>query len=78
MSDYQFGQMLAGCFSDKGSVIVGKTFEVKSNGKDGKDIRYFINPSRGKTREAPERTPDQDFTPEDVQSEPVSLDSIPF
>lgn len=76
VSDYQFGQMLAGCFSDRGSVIVGKTFDVKSNGKEGKDIRYFVNPSRGKEREA---APQKDVVIEDIpESNEVDLDQIPF
>lgn len=43
ISQDQFGQMLVATFSGDKSVINGHTFSVKTNGKTGKDIRYFIN-----------------------------------
>lgn len=45
LSDSQFAQMLSSCFDSKSgtSSPVGKTFSVKTNGKTGMDIRYYIN-----------------------------------
>lgn len=54
LSQSQIGSMLAGVLDPKagGAQIEGATFTVKSNGKSGMDIRYFINPAR-KTTEKP-------------------------
>lgn len=45
LSENQIGSMLAGALDVKagGSQLVGETFKVKSNGKSGMDIRYYIN-----------------------------------
>lgn len=41
------------------SDIIGVTFNVKSNGKTGKDIRYYLNPVRKeKPATEPENTPE--------------------
>lgn len=43
LSRDQMGQMLI-AFLDNGKCdVVGKTFKVKTNGKEGMEIRYFIN-----------------------------------
>ena len=39
----QLGNMLEGVSKDGKADLNGKTFHVKSNGKTGIDIRYFIN-----------------------------------
>lgn len=44
LSSAQLGQALEGVFKDGSSTIVGRTFAVKSNGKTGMEIRYWINP----------------------------------
>jgi hypothetical protein len=41
-SQDQLSQMLVACF-DRRCDIYGSTFTVKTNGKSGMDIRYFIN-----------------------------------
>lgn len=46
MSSAQIGSMLEGVIYEGKSDLIGKTFNVKSNGKTGMDIRYFINPVR--------------------------------
>ena len=62
----QLAQMLEATYVKGLSNIVGVTFEVKSNGKEGMDIRYYIN----KTREQ---------KPSEVESpDEVSIDDIPF
>lgn len=44
MSATQVGNMFEGVQHAGQSNIVGATFHVKSNGKTGMEIRYFINP----------------------------------
>lgn len=44
LSPSQIGQMLERALTDKGvAELVGKSFAVKSNGKTGMEIRYFLN-----------------------------------
>jgi len=56
LSNTQFAQMLAGCFSSQtqSSDVQNKTFAVKTNGKTGVDIRYYINLERGAEQPSPE------------------------
>ncbi len=44
LSASQLGQMLESVFKNGASELTGRTFLVKSNGKTGMDIRYYINP----------------------------------
>lgn len=46
LSASQLGQMLESVFKDGSSELTGRTFAVKSNGKTGMDIRYYINPTK--------------------------------
>lgn len=46
MSATKMGEMLESVSRDGQSTIVGRTFNVKSNGKTGMEIRYFLNPER--------------------------------
>lgn len=46
MGANHIGAMFEGVQSNGESNIIGATFHVKSNGKTGMDIRYFINPVR--------------------------------
>ncbi len=48
VSSNQIGSMLADCMQDGKSDLNGKTFEVKTNGKEGMEIRYYINLVREK------------------------------
>tara|TARA_R100000656_G_scaffold61465_1_gene47482 strand:- start:15639 stop:16058 length:420 start_codon:yes stop_codon:yes gene_type:complete len=43
VSQAQLGQMLTGAYKEGKCDINGKTFGVKTNGKEGKEVRYFIN-----------------------------------
>lgn len=52
LSSSQMGSLLEGVMKDGIANINGKTFEVKSNGKTGKEIRYWLNPA--KNTNAPE------------------------
>lgn len=49
MSSAKVGEMLESVSKFGESSIVGRVFNVKSNGKTGMDIRYFINPERTDT-----------------------------
>lgn len=45
LSKSQVGDICASILNEKGlSNLVGNTFNVKTNGKSGMDIRYFFNP----------------------------------
>ena len=46
ISSNQFASMLEGVSSNGEANVVDRTFHVKSNGKTGIDIRYYINPVR--------------------------------
>lgn len=79
LSDMQFGLMLAGIYQGDSANIVGRTFSVKSNGKEGIDIRYYINPVFSKAQKPTKKPVEiQDIAPDDVEDEPVDLSSIPF
>lgn len=39
----KLGEMLEAAFSEGKSDLTQKTFSVKSNGKSGKDVRYYLN-----------------------------------
>lgn len=66
MSATNLGNMLEGVSKDGQSNIIGKSFSVKSNGKTGIDIRYYINPAVK-----------QVSVDEDMEDE-IDLSSIPF
>lgn len=42
----QLGQILIGAFESK-KPLVGLAYNIKTNGKEGKDIRYYINLDSG-------------------------------
>lgn len=69
LSQSQIGSMLESVMKNGESNIIGKTFHVKSNGKSGIDIRYFINPVYDKQ-------PDQ--WESDTEEDKVNVDDIPF
>jgi len=49
MSSAKLGEMLESVSKFGESSVVGRVYNVKSNGKSGMDIRYFINPERTDT-----------------------------
>lgn len=69
LSASQFSQMLEGVNKQGVADVNGRTFHVKSNGKAGKDIRYWLNP----TKSAPVKTQD---TVAPVDDEPINLDEL--
>lgn len=44
LSKDQLSQMLVGVVREGKADIIGKKFSVKTNGKEGKEIRYFLSP----------------------------------
>lgn len=65
----QLGNMLEGCVRDGVSDINNQTFLVKSNGKTGIDIRYYLNPVRKTTTEpqnSSESKSDNTYNLEDI------------
>lgn len=87
VSTSQLGAMLEITYKDGKADINGQTFSVRSNGKEGKEIRYFINwapsekqvePSQADTIKEVKKVmkPDSEPTEEDVDR--IDLDNIPF
>lgn len=85
MSQAQIKDMLEAYHKNGESNIIGKTFTVKTNGQEGKEIRYFINAARkeegfNKFIEAKEKLNRQPETKptEPTQEDQDFLNSIPF
>lgn len=49
VSSSQMGNLLESVTEDGRSDLNGRTFNLKSNGKSGMDIRYFFNPVKDTT-----------------------------
>lgn len=83
LSASQVSTMLEGVMHEGRADVNGRTFKVRSNGKDGTDIRYFINavPKRAQldmnVREELVRK-SQDYIATESDVEEVNLDDIPF
>lgn len=69
----QIGTLLEATFKDGQADLNGKTFEVKSNGKTGMDIRYYFNEVKDF---APE--PSVDERGDDSAKDETDLGDIPF
>lgn len=76
LSAGQMGNLLEAITSDGRADINGRTFLVKSNGKSGMDIRYYINA----TKEAPEapKEPTEDIWSPTAEQDAINVDDIPF
>lgn len=72
----QLGNMLESVSKKGVSDINGLTFHVKSNGKTGIDIRYYINPKSLQRKEV-EKKEDIVVSEEDL-NDPIDLSEIPF
>ena len=68
----QIGSLLTACFRNGAADLIGKTFSVKSNGKEGMDVRYFFDLTE---IPAPELVKDTIVTEVPDQ---INLDGIPF
>lgn len=69
----QLGTLLEATYIKGVANLIGKTFEVKSNGKSGLDVRYYFN--LVKVEQQPLV---KDVVAEVNEDEPISLDDIPF
>jgi len=87
LSSSQLSQLLEGVVKDGVADINGRSFQVKSNGKSGMEIRYFLNPATSQPKQGsmidPEvkakleaQRPEQ--PPVDQLEEEIDLSSIPF
>lgn len=73
LSASQMGNILEAVTNDGRADVNGRTFSVKSNGKSGMDIRYYINA----VKDAPVAPPKS--TAQDMGfDEPINMDDIPF
>ena len=80
LSASQIGILLEAVIRNGISDINGTTFQVKSNGKTGMDIRYFFNAvrdARPEPRPEPKVEAKQE-TLDDFVPDEIDLDSIPF
>lgn len=63
----QFGNMLESVSQNGEANVVGRTFHVKSNGKTGMEIRYYINPVRNiATKPTTSSNPSDEISIEDM------------
>lgn len=76
LSAGQMGNLLEAITSDGRADINGRTFLVKSNGKSGMDIRYYINATKD-APEAPVKATEDEYDPYAEQSS-IPLSDIPF
>ena len=87
LSQSQMSQLLEAVVVQGKADVNGETYNVKSNGKTGKDIRYFLNKAKReevKSIQDPEvkakleaqRPPVENYN--DLGDDPVDLGSIPF
>jgi len=90
LSSSQLSQLLEGVVKDGVADINGRSFQVKSNGKTGMEIRYFLNPATSQPKaqsmqdpevkakleaQRPEQPPVDSYDPLDG---PINLDDVPF
>lgn len=76
LSANQMGNLLESVTKDGRSDINGRTFSVKSNGKTGVDIRYYINATKD-APVAPVKPVDDTFGQYEQQDD-INLSDIPF
>jgi len=79
LSASQLGILLEAVVHNGTSDLNGVTFQVKSNGKTGMDIRYFFNAhSRTPKVEAPVEPAEKKEVPFVNPNDDIDLDSIPW
>lgn len=78
LSAGQFANLFEGVQSGGVADINGKTFAVKSNGKDGMDIRYYINPVRNAPTKPKADKEDIEERGDDSGKDEFTLADIPF
>ncbi len=81
LSQAQLGQMLASAYRDGTANIIGNKFNVKTNGKTGMEIRYFINMDYSAHTSPVTHEPKKDeapLPPAPPAPESASFDDLPF
>ena len=83
LSQAQLGQMLSSAYRDGAANLIGNKFNVKTNGKTGMEIRYFINldyASQPHTSSVTHENTKAEVvpTPEPTGPESASFDDLPF
>lgn len=76
LSASQMGNLLEAVTKDGRADINGRTFSVKSNGKSGMDIRYYINATKDAPA-APVKAVEDTYDPFAEQND-IKLEDIPF
>lgn len=71
----QLGNLLEAVFYNGEAKLTGTTYEVKSNGKTGIEIRYFFNVKKQDIQESPKDEPQDE--PETIEDD-IDLSTIPF
>ena len=71
LSASQLGNLLEAVTKDGRADINGRSFSVKSNGKTGMDIRYYLNAVKETERPVAQAT-------DEYEQNDIPLDSIPF
>lgn len=85
----QLSALLEAVYYKGSSDLIGRSFNVKSNGKTGMDIRYYFNPIKqdrppqeetnfDKFTKKKEELKNKDVVLEDIEDKPIDLDGIPF
>lgn len=84
MAASKIGEMLESVSKEGQSSIIGRSFSVKSNGKTGIDIRYYINPERSDQSGDGYKKAQEVFSEikgrvqQDDDFEPIRMEDIPF
>jgi hypothetical protein len=81
LSASQMGNLLESVTKDGRADINGRAFSVKSNGKSGMDIRYFLNAMKDAPPKAPvakEADGWEQFDGLVPEEEPINMEDIPF
>lgn len=91
LSSSQLSQLLEGVVKDGVADINGRSFQVKSNGKTGLEVRYYLNPVTSQPRpqsiqdpevkakleaNRPEQPPVDSY--EGLSDAPIDLSDVPF
>jgi len=78
LSASQMGNLLESITKDGRADINGRSFSVKSNGKSGMDIRYYLNAVKD-APVAPKAPQNEGFDPfSQAPDEPINLEDISF
>ena len=83
LSASQLGILLETVSKNGEANLIGRTFQVKSNGKTGMDIRYFFNAVQDNhsgvdSTVKAELVPEKPTVQPDFEADEINLDDIPF